>query len=111
MLPIINYFTLMKSPSSHWESLTLSYTLTELPDDWTDALKTSGNWVDEWLPQIITFLTLLTHVPRRLAIADWALQNVYLIYIGLNIKTNKQLYLLWSSLVIAVKFSFGMEGA
>lgn len=69
----IIFFTLINSPSSHCESLTLSYTPHNLPDDSTDALKTSGNWVDEWLPQIVTFFTLLTHTPRRLAIADWAL--------------------------------------
>jgi len=55
----------------------LSYTLTVFPNNSTDALKTSGNWVDEWLPQIVTFFTLLTHVPRRLAMADWALKYLF----------------------------------
>lgn len=30
----------------------------------TEAWAASGNWVDEWLPQIITFFTLDTSVPH-----------------------------------------------
>jgi hypothetical protein len=69
----LHFLTLINSPSSHCELFMQSYTLVDFPDDWTDALKTSGNWVDEWLPHIVTFFTLLTHTSRRLAMADWAL--------------------------------------
>lgn len=38
-----------------------------LPEPWMEALDTSGNCVDEWLPQTMTFSTELTGTPNFFA--------------------------------------------
>merc|ERR1719318_2113799 len=57
----------------------------------TVAWEASGNWVEEWFPQMVTFLMLFTGFP--------------------SFKANWPAALFWSNLVMAEKFSFGMEGA
>ncbi len=55
----------MKSPWSHALSLWHASSA-GLP--WTVAWEASGNWVDEWLPQMITLCTSPTFAPALCAI-------------------------------------------
>ena len=55
------------------------------------ALAASGNCVEEWLPQMMTFLTLVTAAP--VLRANWAAARF------------------WSNLVMAEKLSLGILGA
>lgn len=57
----------MKSPLSQASSLTASKQASSLPDMLTMQWCTSGYWVDEWLPQMITFLTLVAGTLQRIA--------------------------------------------
>src|SRR3954452_12676648 len=77
----------MNSFSSHAWSLTTSAAFLPL----IVALKMSGYWVAEWLPQMVTFLTSVMWTPAFFASCGTAR--------------------LWSSRVIAVKRSFGTSGA
>lgn len=56
-----------------------------------EAWEASGNWPEEWLPQMTTFLIWLTDM--LVFSASWKVARF------------------WSNLVMAEKFSLGMEGA
>ena len=87
---LINH-TETKSFLSQLSSFTASKTGVSFPSILTVAERTSGNCVDEWLPQIVTFLTASGETFRREAI--WPLAR------------------LWSKRVKQVKFSREIEGA
>lgn len=59
--------TVMKSPLSQASSLIASKQASSLPDMLTTQWCTSGYWVEEWLPQMITFLTWVAGTPQRIA--------------------------------------------
>eukprot|EP00516_Mucochytrium_quahogii_P004462 CAMPEP_0203755786 /NCGR_PEP_ID=MMETSP0098-20131031/9169_1 /ASSEMBLY_ACC=CAM_ASM_000208 /TAXON_ID=96639 /ORGANISM=" , Strain NY0313808BC1" /LENGTH=151 /DNA_ID=CAMNT_0050647381 /DNA_START=52 /DNA_END=503 /DNA_ORIENTATION=- len=80
-----------KSFLTQLSSLMASRALTSFPPMLTTALLRSGYWVEEWFPQITQLRTALFGTPRRAATCACAL--------------------FWSSLVRAVKFWGGMEGA
>lgn len=75
----------------HWSSATSSLTSFSPVGVMTVAWLTSGYWVEEWFPHIMTFFTLLTCTFNLSAIWPWAL--------------------LWSSRVRQVMFFAGIEGA
>lgn len=59
--------TVMNSPLSQASSLMASKQASSLPDMLTTQWCTSGYWVEEWLPQMITFLTWVAGTPQRIA--------------------------------------------
>lgn len=59
--------TVMNSPLSQASSLIASKQASSLPDMLTTQWCTSGYWVEEWLPQMITFLTWVAGTPQRIA--------------------------------------------
>lgn len=59
--------TVMNSPFSQASSLIASKQASSLPDMLTTQWCTSGYWVEEWLPQMITFLTWVAGTPQRIA--------------------------------------------
>lgn len=59
--------TEMKSPLSQASSFTASYAPISAPCTSTLAWCTSGYWVDEWLPQMMTFFTLSEPTSQRIA--------------------------------------------
>jgi len=60
--------TLMKSVFSQLSSFTASGTGTSLPSTVTVAWPTSGNWVEEWFPQMMTLRTSWDETPTRVPI-------------------------------------------
>lgn len=69
------WLTVMNSPLSQASSLTASKQASSLPDILTMQWCTSGYWVDEWLPQMITFLTWLAGTPQRIATCNSGIQR------------------------------------
>lgn len=59
--------TEMKSPFSQLSSFTASKAAISFPWWLTTAWCTSGYWVEEWFPQMITFFTLSEDTPTRIA--------------------------------------------
>lgn len=59
--------TEMNPPLSHASSLTASYTGVSVPCRSTLPWWTSGYWVEEWFPQMMTFFTLSEETPQRMA--------------------------------------------
>jgi len=78
--------TLMNSSLIHASSLIASHADTFPEGKITEAHFKSGNWVEEWFPQIMVFFTLSAVVPNRLAIIPLTLRTNHM-----NTNTNLQL--------------------
>jgi len=85
--------TLMKSVFSQLSSLTASGAGTDLPLTDTVACPTSGNWVDEWFPQMIMLCTSWDDTPTRAPIyAADSQKCIDITYHRQQLSTNKTQY-------------------